>query len=216
MLSIQIFTFNEFSENTIVAREGKHCVIIDPGCYLPVEIRELTGYIEQNRLEPVSVWNTHCHIDHILGVQAIKEHYGIPFLIGRKEEPVLKSAGVFSSFYGYHGFKPPEPDGFFEDGQELNFGKSGWEVIDVPGHSPGHIALYNRQDGLCISGDVLFYRSIGRSDLPGGDQQTLLRSIRKRLFTLPEHTRIFPGHGRETTIGEEKKYNPFCGGFEEA
>ena len=211
MLSIKIFTFNEFAENTLVIHEGETCIIVDPGCYSLREANELSEYIEDHHVQPQAIWNTHGHIDHVLGVQRIREMYGIPFLIGRNEQEVLRSMDLLAAHYGYQGFHVPEPDGYFDEGQILNLGNSSWEVLEVPGHSPGHVALVNRQEGICISGDVLFYRSIGRSDLPGGDQDTLLRSIRKKLFTLPDEFRVIPGHGMQTTIGEEKKFNPFCG-----
>jgi hydroxyacylglutathione hydrolase len=211
MLSIKSFTFNEFSENTFVVHDSKHCIIVDPGCYRPSEVEELRDYILTNNLKPQAIWNTHCHIDHILGVGQVKGLFKIPFLIGRKETDVLRSMNLFASYYGYQGFEVPESDGFIEEGQNLVLGSHSWEVLDVPGHSPGHIALFNREELVCISGDVLFYRSIGRSDLPGGDHDQLIRSIRTKLFTLPEVTRVLPGHGHETSVGDEKIHNPFCG-----
>lgn len=211
MLVIKKFTFNEFSENTFIIHEGQQCIIIDPGCYRDLEVNQLAAYIRDNHLKPQAIWNTHCHIDHILGVDKVRSLYDIPFLIGRLEVEVLRSMNLFATYYGYAGFTVPEPDGFIEAGRNLVSGNVSWEVLDVPGHSPGHIALFNREELICISGDVLFYRSIGRSDLPGGNHDQLIRSIRSKLFTLPEETRVLPGHGQETTVGDEKHYNPFCG-----
>ncbi len=208
---IKIFCFNDFGENTFVIEEAGECIIIDPGCYSREEVEELIGYIDSQNLRLKSIINTHCHIDHVLGVEKIKNHFAIPYIIREKELPALRSVKLYASLYGYPDFIEPVPDYFIDEQKTVNLGKQIWEILDVPGHSPGHIALYNREASICISGDVLFKRSIGRTDLPGGDYETLIESIKTKLFTLPENTRIFPGHGPETTIGDEKKYNPFCG-----
>jgi hydroxyacylglutathione hydrolase len=207
---IKIFCFNDFAENTMVLVDGQACVIIDPGCYKKEESDELIQFIEGQKLQPERIINTHCHIDHILGVERIKTYFHIPFVMRETDMPTLKSARLSASLYGYHGFVEPEPDDFIDSGYILKLGEQAWETLDVPGHSPGHIALYNREAAVCISGDVLFKRSIGRTDLPGGDHEILIRSIRTKLFTLPDHTKIYPGHGPQTSIGDEKKFNPFC------
>jgi glyoxylase-like metal-dependent hydrolase (beta-lactamase superfamily II) len=211
MLTVKIFCFNEFSENTLVIHDGKECIFVDPGCYEPYEVNELITYVENHNLTPISIVNTHCHIDHVLGVDKIKNHFQIQFIIGRNELSVLKSQKVLAPLYGYNGFSEPMADGFMTEGDIIRLGSQKWEVLDVPGHSPGHIAILNRKEGLCISGDVLFNQSIGRTDLPGGDYDTLINSIKSKLFILPEETKIIPGHGPETTVRQEKKYNPFCG-----
>lgn len=211
MAFIKIFCFNDFAENTLVIEDEGECIIVDPGCYLKKEVEALITFIEGQNLRPKSIVNTHCHIDHVLGVDIIKTHFQVPFLIRETDLPTLKSVKLYASLYGYPDFTEPAPDDFLDEKQTLNVGKQTWEALDVPGHSPGHIALLNREEAVCIAGDVLFHRSIGRTDLPGGDYETLIRSIKTKLFTLPVNTRIYPGHGLETTVGEEIKFNPFCG-----
>ena len=208
---IKIFCFNDFRENTFVIVDEEECIIIDPGCYSKEEVEDLIHYIESQNLRPKSIINTHCHIDHVLGVEKIKNHFQIPFIIREKELPALTSVKLYAPLYGYPGFAEPVPDDFIDEQDTVSLENQYWQILDVPGHSPGHIALYNREASVCISGDVLFNRSIGRTDLTGGDYETLIKSIKTKIFTLPENTKIFPGHGPETTVGEEKKYNPFCG-----
>ena len=208
---IKIFCFNDFRENTFVIVDEEECIIIDPGCYSKEEVEDLIHYIESQNLRPKSIINTHCHIDHVLGVEKIKNHFQIPFIIREKELPALTSVKLYTPLYGYPGFAEPVPDDFIDEQDTVSLENQYWQILDVPGHSPGHIALYNREASVCISGDVLFNRSIGRTDLPGGDYETLINSIKTKIFTLPENTKIYPGHGPETTVGEEKKYNPFCG-----
>ena len=208
---IKVFCFNDFGENTFVIGNEGECIIIDPGCYSREEEEELIHFIENQNLRPKSIINTHCHIDHVLGVEKIKNHFQVPFIIREKEVPVLTSVKLYAPLYGYPDFVEPVPGGFIDEQETVSVGNQSWQIFDVPGHSPGHIALYNREASICISGDVLFNRSIGRSDLAGGDYETLIKSIKTKLFTLPEDTKIFPGHGPETTVREEKKYNPFCG-----
>jgi len=211
MVTIRVFCFNAFSENTFLIESNSKCVIVDPGCYESFEYQELTRYIEEHELTPQSIINTHCHIDHILGVDYLKQHFDIPFKIGKNELPVLQSAKLMASVYGFDLFTEPSQDGFLSEGEEIVVGDSLWKVLDVPGHSPGHIALYEENSKLCIAGDVLFLNSIGRTDLPGGDYDTLISSIRNNLFNLPDDVVVYPGHGPETTIGEEKVNNPYCG-----
>lgn len=211
MLSIEIFCYNNFAENTFVLHNGQDCLIIDPGCIRKDEVSDLIGFIENNHLTPIAIVNTHCHIDHVLGVAKIKNHFNIPFFISKNELQILRSVKLTAPLYGYPDFIEPVPDGFLNEGQTVNLGNQLWHVINVPGHSPGHIALFNRRELKCFSGDVLFNRSIGRTDLPGGDYDTLVRSIRSQLFTLPEETIIYPGHGPVTTVKDEKRYNPFVG-----
>ena len=209
MLSIKIFCFNEFSENTLVIHDQRDCIIIDPGCYEQAEVNELINYISENNLIPIYVVNTHCHVDHVLGVEKIKNYFQIPFLIGRYELPTLKSVKLYAPLYGYPGYVEPVADRLVDEGEIIQLGMQNWEVLEVPGHSPGHIALLNREEKVCISGDVLFNQSIGRTDLPGGDFSVLIDSIKSKIFTLPGETKVIPGHGSETTVSRERKYNPF-------
>jgi len=187
------------------------CIIVDPGCYESDEYEELKNYISEKNLEPQSIINTHCHVDHVLGVDYLKDYYKIPFYISKKELPVLQSVKLYAPAYGFNAFKEPHPDGFLVEGDEISLGESTWRILDVPGHAPGHIAIYEESNKICLAGDVLFLNSIGRTDLPGGDYDTLINSIRNKLFVLPDDVTVYPGHGPETTIAEEKLHNPFCG-----
>ncbi len=212
MLQVHSFVFNPFQENTFVLYdETKECIIIDPGCSDDDERSRLKGFIADHKLKVQLLLNTHCHIDHVLGNRFIKETYKVNLLIHTAEEPVLKSAEVYAPSYGFHLYQHQPPDGFLEDGDFITFGNQTFAVLFVPGHSPGHVAFYSEKNRTLISGDVLFYNSIGRTDLPGGSHETLMNSIHSKLFVLPDHVRVYPGHGPETTIGFEKKTNPFCG-----
>ncbi len=211
MLQIQSFVFNPFQENTFVLYdETSECIVVDPGCADDSENAELRHFIEENKLRVKMLLNTHCHIDHVLGNQFVKETFKTDLLIPRAEEAVLKAVEVYASNYGFHGYRSSQPDGFLEEGDSIRFGNHSFTVLLVPGHSPGHVAFYCEEASIVIGGDVLFYNSIGRTDLPGGDHDQLLKSIHTKLFTLPDEVRVYPGHGPDTTIGLEKKTNPFC------
>jgi hydroxyacylglutathione hydrolase len=211
MLEVQSFTFNPFEENTyLLYDETRACVIVDPGCYEQDERFELESFISDHNLEVKLLLNTHCHVDHVLGNYFIKEKYKVKLLIHQNEEAVLKAVKVYASSYGINQYHDATADGFLDEHDQVTFGNQTLKVLFVPGHSPGHIAFYHEQSGVLIGGDVLFYNSIGRTDLPGGNYNTLISSIHQKLFTLPDQTRVLPGHGPETSIGFEKKTNPFC------
>lgn len=210
MIHIETFVFNPFAENTYVLHdETGETVIIDPGCCDKQELAEITDYIETNALKPVQIINTHAHIDHVLGIAALKRKYNIPFSLHQLDEPLLKAVKSYASNYGFSGFDEPEIDKYLAEGDTVQFGNSSLKVIFVPGHAPGHIAFVNEAQRFVIGGDVLFHMSIGRTDLPGGDHNQLLLSIRNKLFTLPDDYNVYPGHMQLTTIGFEKKNNPF-------
>ncbi|HEY5751355.1 MAG TPA: MBL fold metallo-hydrolase [Chryseolinea sp.] len=211
MLHIQSFVFNPLQENTYVLYDDSgECVIIDPGCYEPYERQELTDFISAEGLTVKMLLNTHCHIDHVLGNSFVKEKYGVRLYIHAKDEPVLRAVKAYAPNYGFAQYQEATPDAFLEEGQDITFGQQSFKVLFVPGHAPGHVAFYNEKEKIVMSGDVLFQNSIGRTDLPGGDFDTLIRSIHQKLFTLPDDVIVFPGHGPETNIGFEKKTNPFC------
>lgn len=211
MLQIQSFVFNPFQENTFVLfDETKECVIIDPGCSDDGENQELEDFIEQRKLLVKLVLNTHCHIDHVLGNKFAKDAFKANLLIPPGEEAVLKSAEVYAPSYGFHLYQHQPADGYLEEGDLVHVGNQRFVVLLVPGHSPGHVAFYSERNSMLIGGDVLFYNSIGRTDLPGGNYDQLINSIHTKFFTLPDSVRVYPGHGPETTIGFEKKTNPFC------
>lgn len=210
MIQIQSFTFNPFSENTYILHdETGEAVIIDPGCYIPREFQAVYNYIDTHQLKPVKIINTHAHIDHVLGIYDIKKQYGIPFFLHATEEPVLKAVRSYASNYGFQKFDEPEIDGYLEEGKSVKFGNSELKVLFVPGHAPGHVAFVNEPQKFVIGGDVLFRQSIGRTDLPGGDFNTLINSIKTKLFTLEDDYTVYAGHMEPTTIGFEKKHNPF-------
>jgi len=210
MIEIKSFTFNPFSENTyVLSDETGEAVIIDPGCYDKAEYQDLSGYLEKNNLKPVRIINTHAHIDHVLGVAALQRKYNIPFSLHKIDEPLLKAVKTYAPNYGFAQFDEPEINSYLNEGEDVKFGNSTLKVIFVPGHAPGHVAFVNDQQRFVIGGDVLFRQSIGRTDLPGGDMKTLLNSIRTQLFTLADDYMVYAGHMQPTTIGFEKKNNPF-------
>lgn len=212
MLEIKTFVFNPLMENTYVLYdESKECVIVDPGCYDLSERLELTDFIASNSLTPVKLLNTHCHVDHVLGNAYCMRTFGIRLYAHKMDEPTLRAVKAYAPAYGISGYEESEIDEFLEEGDKVNFGTTELEVFFVPGHAPGHIAFFDGGSKQLISGDVLFRQSIGRTDLPGGDFDTLIRSIHTKLFGLDDSVEVFPGHGGTTTIGYEKKYNPFCG-----
>ncbi len=210
MIQIAAFPFNPFQENTYVLYdETKECIIIDPGCYTPLEQAELSTFIENENLKPFRLINTHCHIDHILGSRYIAERYNLVPEINKIELLVLEQAERAAAMFGIRLEKPPAPGKFIDEKDVIKFGNSELTILFTPGHSPGSICFYNSEQKFVIGGDVLFQGSIGRTDLPGGDFDTLISSIREKLFTLDEDVTVYPGHGPETTIGFEKANNPF-------
>ena len=210
MIQIKSFTFNPFSENTYVLHdETGEAVIVDPGCYGSAETTELYDYVTANNLSPIRIINTHAHIDHVLGVAAVKAKYNIPFSLHKIDEPLLKAVKTYAPNYGFPAFDEPEIDSYLEENNMVTFGNSSLKVIFVPGHAPGHVAFVNDEQHFVIGGDVLFRQSIGRTDLPGGDLDTLIGSIKNKLFTLPDDYTVYAGHMEPTTIGYEKKNNPF-------
>ncbi|CAA9311774.1 MAG: MBL-fold metallo-hydrolase superfamily [uncultured Cytophagales bacterium] len=210
MVHIKSFTFNAFSENTYVLYDDtRQGVLIDPGCYDRQERETLAAFISGEKLEIKHLLNTHGHVDHVLGNAWAKRTYGVQLRVHPLDEQTLRSVQVYAPMYGMAAYEPTEPDGFLEEGDQVTFGDTTLEVLFVPGHAPGHIAFYHAGQAFCIGGDVLFQGSIGRYDLPGGNQQTLLRSIREKLLPLGDAVTVYPGHGPATTIGREKKYNPF-------
>jgi len=212
MLEVLRFVFNPFGENTylIRTRDGS-CAIIDPGCMEKAEEERLVSAIEDRNLKPKMLLNTHCHIDHVLGNEFVFRKYGLQPIIHPNEAPVLEATPRVADMYGLHYQSSPEP--LFLESSEIELGGEKLEVIEVPGHSPGHVAFYHRNSNTLISGDVLFKQSIGRTDLPGGDFDTLIHSIQTKLFSLPDETTVYAGHMDPTTIGEEKRHNPFLKGI---
>ncbi len=204
-------TFNPFQENTYVVYDDTgECVIFDPGCYDGEEQAILRDKIEALNLRPVRLINTHCHLDHIFGNRFVSEHYQLPLEIHRGELPVLEAADQAAMLFGIAIPEPsPAPERFIEEGEEIHFGATTLKALLTPGHSPASLSFFSEPDRLLIAGDVLFSGSIGRTDLPGGDYGTLIASIKNVLFPLGDDVKVYPGHGPETTIGNERRNNPF-------
>jgi hydroxyacylglutathione hydrolase len=211
MLKIKVFTFSPIQENTyVVYNEKNECLIIDPGCYFPGEQQELQAFIEKNGLIPKKLLNTHCHLDHVFGNKFIAEKYDLTLHMHPKEEVVLQFAPTSGLMYDMPFDNYQGEFIFLHEGDTIKLGEDELEIIHVPGHSPGSICFYCKAQNF-IGGDVLFNGSIGRTDLPMGDHQTLITGIKQKLFPLPDDVIVYSGHGPETTIGSEKKSNPFVG-----
>ncbi len=211
MMLVAKFTFNPFQENTYVLYDDtKECIIIDPGCYTAVEKKMLSDFIKEHELRPVRLINTHCHLDHVFGNQFVASQWNLGLEIHEGELSVLKAVPKVCSLYGIPlPDESPMPTAFIEEGQEIVFGNTSLKTLFTPGHSPASISFYNEAAQILIAGDVLFRESIGRTDLPGGDFDTLINSIKTQFFPLKDEVKVFSGHGEETTIGYEKQHNPF-------
>jgi len=209
-MDIKKFEFNSFKENTyVVYSSNGDAAIIDPGCVTQDEIKELTNFIAGKVLIPRFLINTHCHYDHILGNAFIKARYDIPICANKEDEFLIKSADTIFQNLGLDAVRPFNIDIYLEESTTLSLGNEKLEFVHLPGHSPGSMGIYSKNDEFIIVGDVLFKGAIGRTDLPGGDYDKLMHSIRKKLFKFDDETVVYPGHGPETTIGMELKTNPF-------
>jgi len=211
MLQYKRFVFNPIQVNTWVIYESSgDCLIIDPGCYDDSEQRELSRFIDEEGLTPLAVIATHGHFDHITGVHYVMNRYDCLFLGNEKDQELINYASKQGSMFGFNiDDSPLILDRLLTDGEELRIGSVALKVFHVPGHSAGSLALYSSESKFVVVGDVLFKGSIGRTDLPGGDTLTLIKSIKEKLMVLPEDTIVMPGHGLETNIGIEKATNPF-------
>lgn len=210
MLKVKVFTFSPVQENTYVLyNEHNKAIIIDPGCYFSAEQETLKNFIEDTQLEPVRLLNTHCHLDHVFGNKWVAETWKLELWLHAGEEQMLKLAPLSGEKWGLPFKNYEGPLHFLEEGETIFLDEDELHVILAPGHSPASICFYCEKQKLLIGGDVLFRESIGRTDLPGGDHETLLKSIREQLFVLPDDVTVYPGHGVETTIGYEKVHNPF-------
>jgi len=210
MLTVQPFTFNPVQENTyVVYNEKGQCCIIDPGCYFASEELELKNFIEQNHLQPIYLLNTHCHLDHIFGNKFIYNTYNLSLWLNKLEKPVLEYGPTSGQQWQLTFDNYDAELNFIEEGDVIRMGDDVLQVLFTPGHSPGHVSFYSKENKFVISGDVLFQGSVGRTDLPGGDFTILEESIKTKLYTLPADTIVCSGHGDTTTIGDEMKTNPF-------
>ncbi len=210
MLHLQSFTFNGFSENTYVLHnDQKQCWIIDPGMYDDSEQTAFLEFLKTKQLEPHAILNTHAHIDHVFGVQMLADIFSIPFFIHQKEQLVLDGAVGAATMFGFDFKRISTPVSYYDMERPLMLADDEVKLLFTPGHSPGSVSLYHPAGNWVISGDALFNQSIGRTDLPGGHHATLLQSIKTALLPLPENTQVYSGHGPVTSIGFEKKHNPF-------
>jgi hydroxyacylglutathione hydrolase len=210
MLQIKQFTFSPLAENTYVLyNDSNHACIIDPGCYDRKEFDELFAFVDAKELLVTHLLLTHAHLDHVFGLSRVAEKYGLTPYLHPNEKQVLDRGPMMGMMYGlvFPQYTGPLLD--LKEGDIIESGEDRLKVLFAPGHAPGHVCFYCAEQGFVIGGDVLFQRSIGRTDLPGGNHEVLLESIRTQLFTLPDATVVYPGHGPSTTIGEEKRFNPF-------
>ena len=209
-MKIKKIVFNTFSENTFIVwdENSGQGIIIDPGCSTKDEEEKLTKFITKNNITPKYLINTHCHIDHILGNAFVKDKYNIRFLAPEEDLFLLSLMVQQAASFGFEMKESPNPDTLLKEGLKLEF-PSEINFLFTPGHTPGEFCLYFPEAKFCLTGDVLFKDGIGRTDLWGGSYDTLINSIETKLFTLPDETTIYPGHGEESSIGYEKKNNPF-------
>lgn len=210
MITVKKFIVNPLRENSyLLFDETGQAIFIDPGFYYEEEFDEITGFVADQNLTPVGLVNTHCHFDHIFGVEFIRKTYNLEFACHQGDEFLIQRSVSQASMFGIEMGKIENPDRYISEGDEIRFGNSVLQTLHIPGHSPGHVVFHSPVDQILIAGDVLFQGSIGRTDLPGGDHNTLINNIKDKLLILPAETRVYSGHGPETTIGFEKKNNPF-------
>jgi len=210
MFHLKVFTFNPVQENTyLLYNEEKECIIIDPGCYFDAEKEELKSYIQVNKLIPRLLLNTHCHLDHVFGNKFIAEEYNLTLKAHLLEKEILELAPAFGLMFNLPFDNYQGEVIYLKEGESISLGEDKLKIIHSPGHSPGSICFYCEKQHFIIGGDVLFQNSIGRTDLPYGNHEELLRNIKEKLFLLPEDVKVYPGHGPATTIGEEIKNNPY-------
>lgn len=209
-MKVYKLVFSPIQVNTyILAEDSGDCAIIDCGCYDKEESDDFTKFIEEKGLKPVLLLNTHSHLDHIFGNKFILEHYGLRAYASEADEMNRISAPHHALMFGLSMEEPPKPGEFISDNQVITFGKTKLLTLNVPGHTTGSIAFYSEADNCVFTGDALFAGSIGRTDLPGGNYEILMNSIRNKLFVLPPSTVVYPGHGEKTTIDNEIKTNPY-------
>lgn len=210
MIQIKTFVFNQLQVNTyILWDESGEAILIDPACTEPREEKQLIDFIENKKLKLIRFFISHPHIDHIAGNEFVAAHFKIGLEIHKDSLNLLKMIKGNAGIYGFEEFEIIEPSAFIDEGDIIHFGKSEIKVLYTPGHADGSVCFYSEKDKFVIVGDVLFRQSIGRADFPTGNIFNLKKNIRTKLFILPDETIVYPGHGPTTTIGFEKKHNPF-------
>ncbi len=210
MIRVSLLNYNPIQVNTyIIAAENGSCIILDPGCMSEKEETHLAAFIEQEKLSPKAVWLTHLHLDHVYGAAFAAAKWSIPVFAGKNDSYLHGKAGEMASQWGLPSPKDFSVSQWIADGDVLTLEGESFEVREVPGHTSGSVVYYNAENKVCFCGDVLFRTSVGRSDLPGGDGNALIANIRQKLMTLPDDIVVCPGHGPTTTIGDERKLNPY-------
>jgi hydroxyacylglutathione hydrolase len=210
MLYLKSFTFNPFQENTyIVYTDEGNAWFVDPGNSTNHENQAIVNFVSEKKLAPERLILTHGHIDHIMGNKFIYDTYKLLPEVNEADLYFIDKMAESAAMYGVNCEKSPMPEKFLKGGDELRIGKYIFKCLSTPGHSPGSISLYNEQNKILLAGDVLFNGSIGRSDLPMGNHETLISSIRTKLLALPDDVKVYSGHGPSTTIGHERRTNPF-------
>jgi glyoxylase-like metal-dependent hydrolase (beta-lactamase superfamily II) len=211
LIQIQKFTFNLFSENTFVLWDDKtkECAIVDPGCSDQQEENELESFVAENNLSVKYLINTHCHIDHILGCEFVKQKFNPIYYAPELDIPLIENSKMQADMVGIDFSISILPEKYLDENEDLKLGETALKFLFTPGHTPGEFCIFIPDIKTCITGDVLFFDSIGRTDLWGGNYETLMKSINDKLLTLPDETIIYPGHGDKSTIGREKQFNPF-------
>lgn len=209
-MSVYTFPCNPFQANTyLFVDETGACALIDATFHSPGEWSRIEQFINDNGWELTCLLITHYHFDHVIGVSRFREGSSVPVLAHRGGGLFIDQVGTQAAMFGVSAQGDFSPSGWLADGDEIAVGGSVLKAIYTPGHADGSVCFYNEPEALLFSGDVLFHESIGRTDLPTGDFQTLSQSVNDRLFLLPDATRVYPGHGQPTSIGHEKRFNPF-------
>ena len=209
MTGIKTFTFNPFETNCYVCYDGREAVLVDPSCHTAAEFEEVALFLSARRLTLRHLLLTHAHIDHVFGCAHFAHRFGMDWKMHRDDVPLITRSEEQAVLFGLPLERTPAPQSFLQEGDKVRFGEAEWAVLHTPGHSPGSICFVDAASGFVVSGDVLFWDSIGRTDLPGGSLPILMRSIFQKLLPLGGDTAVYPGHGPATTIGREKQRNPF-------
>ncbi len=208
-MEVKSFTVNPFAENTLVCYDGGAAAIIDPGSSTQAERASIVRFLEERQLEPTHLLLTHGHIDHIFDCRFFADTYALDIWMHEADVPLLSAAVDQGRLYGVDVEKPPAPERLIGESDEIAVGSATWRILHCPGHSPGSVCFYDEENGFIVGGDVLFQGSIGRTDLWKGSMPDLISSIRNKLLVLDDAIVVYPGHGGVTTIGDERRSNPF-------
>jgi glyoxylase-like metal-dependent hydrolase (beta-lactamase superfamily II) len=208
-MELHSFTVGPFQENTYLLVQDDEALLIDPGFYQPSEVNAFQQKLVEEQADLKAVVLTHAHVDHLLGLHDVLEHYSVPVYLSEIDHYLWNHFASQTEMFGFQAEKfNVEPEKLPVQ-KNWPLGSFQFDVIHTPGHAPAHVSLYNGDEGILIAGDVLFKEGVGRTDLYKGDMEILKQTIREKLYTLPDATKVFPGHGPATTIGYEKEHNPF-------